>query len=114
MAVAKNCLYHRPQSALLQYTERCGIARIPGRLQVDEHMDLAALRSVLNSQLFLIADGQRLLDHYVDAQCSALLNHSPVLARSSKDEHCTGMRLRNHFLNAAKVHACGKTIALCI
>ena len=85
--------------------EGCCIARVPGRLQVDEHVDLAAFGGVLNGQGIFVADGQRLFHHYVNAQCGALFDHSPMLTWSGEDEHCPRMGLRNHFLNAVKVQA---------
>src|SRR5271169_1167246 len=112
MAVTNDSSYDRPQSVLFQKIERLGIARVPGRFQVDEHMDLATVRRVLNAQRILVTDGQRLLHHYVYAQCGTLLNHSSVLTRGSKDQHCPRMRLQDHFLNAAEVQACRQMMAL--
>src|SRR6202451_2320557 len=114
MAVTKHSFHDRSQSALPQQLERSRIACIPGRFQVDEHMNVAALRGVLNGDCIFVADGQGLLHHHVDAQCGAFVDHSPVLAGSGGDQHCLGTRLRNHFLNAAEVQAWGEMIALCI
>src|SRR5580704_13293360 len=103
MAVANHGFNDGAERALLEQVEGLGVARVPTGLEIDQDMDMAALRGGLDGERVGVGEGEWLLHEHMDAQRRALLNHLPMFAGRGEDQCNLRMSLRGHLRDRAEI-----------